>query len=69
MERPALGAMTALRTAAVLAVAFFFLGELRLLEDPVRAIVDSLPYAEMAHGPYACTTTPCSQAGLSSIYK
>jgi hypothetical protein len=53
MERPALGAMTALRTAAVLAVAFFFLGELRLLEDPVRPIVNPFQYTEMDYSLYA----------------
>jgi hypothetical protein len=42
MEKTERGAMAALRAAAVLTVTFFF-EALRLLEDPLRAIVNFLP--------------------------
>jgi hypothetical protein len=42
MERLDLGAAATARLLPVDAVAFFFLGALRLLEDPVLAIMESL---------------------------
>lgn len=40
----------------VLNAVFFFFDVRRVLEDLLRTIISSLPYAEMAHSPYAYDT-------------